>query len=129
MRVRVLLACSVIVGLALVVAATVVENRAGATVLAGVVNKSHLPIVMRQAGLHTPGPTAPQPTGTSTPTPTHTPTEPPVVCDCSYDRYNCSDFATQWEAQQCFDHCWTLRCFDVHNLDGDDDGVACESLP
>jgi hypothetical protein len=36
---------------------------------------------------------------------------------------NCSDFSTQAEAQR-----WLLPG-DPHNLDGDGDGVACESLP
>ncbi|OGM05300.1 hypothetical protein A2715_05470 [Candidatus Woesebacteria bacterium RIFCSPHIGHO2_01_FULL_39_32] len=44
------------------------------------------------------------------------------------DEYNCDDFATQPEAQAFF-----LKVGgtgnDVNNLDGDDDGEACESLP
>jgi hypothetical protein len=74
---------------------------------------------------HTPPP-APTLTATPSPTPTHT-TQP--VCDCSYNRYNCSDFATQWAAQQCFDHCWDVRGDDIHRLDSDGDGIACEALP
>jgi micrococcal nuclease len=52
-----------------------------------------------------------------------------AVCDCSYNRYNCKDFATHADAQACFDYCWGQRGFDVHRLDGDGDGSACESLP
>jgi hypothetical protein len=40
---------------------------------------------------------------------------------------NCSDFVTQ--AQACFDYCVAQGAGDVHELDMDDDGVACESLP
>jgi len=47
---------------------------------------------------------------------------------CSYNVYNCSDFKTQVEAQAAFEACGGLSQ-DVHNLDGDNDGVACESLP
>lgn len=37
--------------------------------------------------------------------------------------YDCADFATQGEAQE------YLEPGDPHNLDGDNDGVACEDLP
>ena len=50
-------------------------------------------------------------------------------CDCSYNRYNCADFSTQAEAQECYEYCLSLDKGDVHRLDGDNDGVACESLP
>lgn len=59
-----------------------------------------------------------------TPVPTPTPT-----CDCSYDRYNCSDFATQVEAQACYEYCLGQGAGDIHRLDWDNDGIACESLP
>ncbi len=35
----------------------------------------------------------------------------------------------QEDAQACFDYCWDLTGQDVHGLDSDNDGVACESLP
>jgi len=54
---------------------------------------------------------------------------PTVPCACTDDLYNCSDFETQQSAQQCFDHCWALTYTDVHRLDSDSDGTACESLP
>lgn len=41
------------------------------------------------------------------------------------DAYNCSDFATQREAQAVY----VSRSSDVHRMDGDHDGIACESLP
>ena len=43
--------------------------------------------------------------------------------ECSYNIYNCSDFNSQEEAQQVFELCE----IDVHDLDRDDDGVACEN--
>lgn len=75
---------------------------------------NYLPIVMNNW----------PPTPTSSPTPTLTP-----VCDCSADIYNCSDFATQAQAQACYDYCVAQGAGDIHKLDGDGDGTACESLP
>lgn len=63
-----------------------------------------------------------------TPTPSPTPSTP-AVCDCSGNIYNCGDFATQAAAQACYDYCVSLGCGDIHRLDGDNDGQACESLP
>jgi hypothetical protein len=62
------------------------------------------------------------------------PTDPPSsggneVCSCSGDTFNCSDFSTQSNAQACMDHCVSIGAGDIHNLDGDADGVACQSLP
>lgn len=46
---------------------------------------------------------------------------------CSEETYNCNDFANQSEAQEVFNACgWENG--DVHGLDRDGDGVACESL-
>jgi micrococcal nuclease len=92
---------------------------------------------------------APLPTWTLAPPPTWTPVPQPVVqppppadeppptsepapvavCDCSGDIYNCSSFATQSAAQACFNYCWTTVGRDVHRLDGDGDGIACENNP
>lgn len=47
---------------------------------------------------------------------------------CSSDVYNCDDFDTHDEAQVVFESCGGLRN-DVHGLDRDEDGLACESLP
>lgn len=44
--------------------------------------------------------------------------------DCAYDKYNCSDFNTQKEAQTMLEKCGR----DVHRLDHDKDGKACEEL-
>lgn len=46
--------------------------------------------------------------------------------NCETDTYNCDDFASQTEAQSIFDEC---GFGDIHNLDLDDDGIACEGLP
>jgi len=59
--------------------------------------------------------------------PTPSPTNGP--CDCSGDIYNCSDFSTHAEAQACYEYCKSLGRGDVHRLDGNNDGIACESLP
>lgn len=51
-----------------------------------------------------------------------------VSCDCGStpcEKKNCSDFKTQEEAQAAYDS--DPECY--KNLDGDGDGVACESLP
>ncbi len=45
---------------------------------------------------------------------------------CSYNAYNCGDFSTHAEAQAVYDECGVS---DIHYLDGDDDGSACETLP
>jgi len=42
--------------------------------------------------------------------------------ECSHNIYNCSDFDSQEEAQEIFAQCKT----DVHDLDRDNDGIACE---
>ena len=62
-------------------------------------------------------------------TPTPTATAEPGVCECWGNLYNCSDFDTQVEAQACHDYCVDAEGFDVHRLDRDRDGLACESLP
>ena len=46
---------------------------------------------------------------------------------CSYDACNCSDFENRAEAQRIFDICGGVSN-DIHRLDGDGNGIACESL-
>ena len=46
---------------------------------------------------------------------------------CSRNAYNCDDFTTQPEAQRIFESCGGISN-DIHRLDGDNDGIACESL-
>jgi Excalibur calcium-binding domain len=48
---------------------------------------------------------------------------------CEENVYNCSDLATQSEAQEVYDTCNTPENRDRHGLDRDGDGVACQSLP
>lgn len=64
-----------------------------------------------------------------------TPTPAPVVpstgggeYSCSGNIYNCGDFSTHAEAQAAYEQCGGVSN-DIHKLDGDGDGVACESLP
>ena len=47
-----------------------------------------------------------------------------IICSSNY--YNCADFSTQAEAQSVMEFCGSG---DIHYLDGDSDGVACETLP
>jgi micrococcal nuclease len=49
--------------------------------------------------------------------------------DCSGNLYNCSDFKTHDEAQACYEHCLKVTGKDIHRLDGNGDGEACEGLP
>lgn len=90
----------------------------------------YLPVVIKQeAPTATPSPTAtstPQPTAIITPQPT--PTQQ-ATYNCSSNIYNCSDFDTQAEAQAVFDYCMAQTGRDVHQLDSDGDGIACELLP
>lgn len=53
-----------------------------------------------------------------------------AFCSAKEKDYNCADFTSQPEAQQVYDRCKTLgQDMDVYHLDGDKDGVVCESLP
>lgn len=78
---------------------------------------------------HTPTDTAtPTDTVTATNTATSTSTKTPVTCECSFDAYNCSDFGSHAHAQGCFDYCIGQGAGDIHGLDADNDGLACEGL-
>lgn len=44
-----------------------------------------------------------------------------------YDEYNCEDFETWAEAQEVFESAGGIEN-DVHRLDRDKDGIACEAL-
>jgi hypothetical protein len=97
----------------------------------------------------TPVPTVtPLPTDTPLPTPTDTPLPPPEpptaapiaptapptpptqpsgpVCDCSADLYNCTGEQAISNPQACFDYCMSIGAGDIHSLDGNNDGIACE---
>ena len=47
---------------------------------------------------------------------------------CGSDLYNCTGFSTRAEAQAVYDKCMTEVGSDIHQLDADGDGVACETL-
>ena len=51
-----------------------------------------------------------------------------VDSGCSSDVYNCWNFTTQQEAQDVFEWCIGQGVGDVHHLDTDKDGKACDSL-
>ncbi|MCC6458047.1 MAG: endonuclease/exonuclease/phosphatase family protein [Caldilineaceae bacterium] len=93
-----------------------------------------VPLLVRQPELEaTPEPTAMptvEPTAQPTAVPTIVPTVPPSgPCPCNANTLNCSNFSTQSAAQACFDWCVSQGAGDIHRLDGNNDGVACESLP
>ena len=52
-----------------------------------------------------------------------------VICSCSDDHYNCPDFSVHAQAQACFNYCIAQGRGDIHKLDNDNDGSACELLP
>tara|TARA_B100000945_G_scaffold285565_1_gene255933 strand:+ start:432 stop:1037 length:606 start_codon:yes stop_codon:yes gene_type:complete len=70
---------------------------------------------------------------TNTPLPPATdiplPTQQPEVCYCGGNTLNCGNFGYQSSAQACFNYCLSQGSGDIHRLDGDKDGYACESLP
>lgn len=47
-------------------------------------------------------------------------------CSCNGDTMNCTHFRNQKAAQACYDHCKSLGYGDIHRLDRDNDGLACE---
>lgn len=47
---------------------------------------------------------------------------------CSINAYDCSDFETQKQAQEIYEHCGGANN-DIHKLDSDNDRIACEILP
>jgi len=55
-----------------------------------------------------------------------TPSQEEIIC--SHNAYNCSDFSTHAEAQSIYEYCGGVTN-DIHRLDADKDGLACESLP
>ena len=71
----------------------------------------------------------PEATIQAQPSSTELPLQSVVVCDCSGDNYNCSDFETHNQAQDCYEYCKDQGYGDVHGLDGNSDGQACVSLP
>ena len=84
----------------------------------------------------TPQPTptpSPTPTATTTPTPAPTPTptptpQPTTTPEEAFEDRDCDDFA-DWQQAQSFYLSQGGPGADPHRLDGDGDGVACQSLP
>lgn len=68
----------------------------------------------------------PEPKPTPTPAPVPVAPAPSAVCSCSGNVYNCDDFSGHASAQRCYDYCYTQTGRDVHALDRDKDGLACE---
>ena len=67
-------------------------------------------------------------TATLTPEPTATKTPKPGPCNCTGPDLDCGEFGSHNQAQACFDYCFP-QYGDIFNLDGDGNGLACESLP
>jgi cell division protein FtsB len=65
--------------------------------------------------------TAPAQTTPQTPTPTSS-------WDHSGNNYNCSDFSSYSQAKSAYDESLVVAGRDIHRLDGDNDGIPCESL-
>jgi hypothetical protein len=85
---------------------------------------------------------SPTPTVTATPTPTFTPVGPITptptptsldqeICSCTNDQYDClgSVFPNRAAAQLCLEYCFRQTGRDIHNLDPNGNGQACENLP
>ena len=80
-----------------------------------------------------PRPAAEEPTATTNqpapvvtmPAPTPTPSGP---CNCAGPDLDCAYFSTHAAAQACYEFCLSQGYGDVCRLDGDNDGIACESL-
>jgi endonuclease YncB( thermonuclease family) len=76
-----------------------------------------------------PPPQTPSPAPGSQPQPAPVPSSTPASnYSCSANTYNCTDFSTHAEAQAVFDMCGGTG-HDIHKLDSNKDGEACESLP
>lgn len=48
-------------------------------------------------------------------------------CNCTADLLDCNDFQTRAKAQVCFNYCRREGAGDIHFLDDDYDGIACEN--
>lgn len=48
---------------------------------------------------------------------------------CQENLYDCKDFSSQTRAQNIYNECWNFSDQDIHDLDADGNGIACESLP
>ncbi|MCD4751913.1 MAG: excalibur calcium-binding domain-containing protein [Anaerolineaceae bacterium] len=75
----------------------------------------------------------PKPPATSTVMVNHPTTIPktqPVTgsCPCSSNSLNCGNFNSWYAAQECYEFCISQGRGDIHVLDMDNDGIACEGL-
>ena len=62
------------------------------------------------------------------PTPTYFPYNK-AVCHCTGEKgLNCSRFSIQKKAQACYDFCVSQGFGDIHNLDENHDGIACNYM-
>lgn len=64
-----------------------------------------------------------------------------IGSDCISNTLNCANFATQEDAQDKYEYCAnkiasdnknnkeSIKNLDIYGLDGDNDGIVCESLP
>lgn len=52
-----------------------------------------------------------------------------AFCECWSNLYDCPSFPTSRAAQDCYEHCLELGFGDIHRLDRDRDGWACEWNP
>lgn len=87
--------------------------------------------------IHTPT-TSPSPADTATPRPTTAdgpdistpsfmlPTPAVAPCLCDRNRYDCEYWDNRLEILACFNYCISNGQGDIHELDGDDDGIPCE---
>ena len=48
------------------------------------------------------------------------------ICSCEENVYNCPYFESREVAQLCFDYCQSTVGSDIHDLDRNDNGIACE---
>lgn len=64
---------------------------------------------------------------TTAPEPVKSPAPSSSNYVCTSNFYNCDDFNTHAEAQRVFEACGATT--DIHQLDRDKDGLACETLP
>lgn len=87
------------------------------------------PLVTPYLVTATPNPLATPYVVTATPFPTPIPllTGQVLLCACVADLYNCPDFSSSSAAQACFAFCVSQGAGDIHQLDRDKDGLACES--
>lgn len=47
---------------------------------------------------------------------------------CKSDRFNCGDFGSCTDVKKVYIQCFKEGVGDIHRLDGDSDGIPCESV-